>query len=59
MDNVVRNGHVADPNCTGNGIVDGVRNLLKGIKGDKEVDAVTMGLAGEKGYDGFLFAVKK
>lgn len=39
--------------------VEGVRNLLQVLKGDDEVDATTMGLAGEKGYDGYMYIVKK
>ena len=41
-----------DPN------VEGVRQLLGYMKDDKEVDATTIGTAGEKGYDGFTYAVK-
>ncbi|KAJ7451999.1 O-methyltransferase-domain-containing protein [Mycena latifolia] len=58
VDNVVRYGRVADPNYT-DPQVEGVRALLQSVKGDPEVDATTMGTVGDKGYDGFLYAVKK
>ncbi|KAJ7247437.1 O-methyltransferase family 3 protein [Mycena haematopus] len=58
VDNVVRYGRVADieyasPN------VDAVRALLKTLKGDPEVDATTIATVGDKGYDGFLYAIRK
>ena len=58
MDNVVWNGHPADPEYT-DICVEGIRALLKAIQGDKEVDATTIATVGEKGYDGFLYAIKK
>lgn len=57
VDNVVRNGRVSDPAETDENS-EGVRELLKYIQSDKEVDATTIGMAGEKGYDGMLFAYK-
>ncbi|EGO01198.1 hypothetical protein SERLA73DRAFT_179311 [Serpula lacrymans var. lacrymans S7.3] len=57
VDNVVRYGRVADPTYLDDR-VEGVRTLLKGIKDDTEVDATTIGTVGEKGYDGFLYAIK-
>lgn len=33
--------------------------MLKAIKNDKEVEATTIGTVGEKGYDGFLYAIRK
>ena len=61
MDNVVWNGYPADPEYTGSEtrVVEGIRKLLKVIKGDEEVDATTISTVGEKGYDGFLYAIKK
>jgi hypothetical protein len=38
--------------------VEGVRELLKALKDDREVDATTIGTVGEKGYDGFLYSVR-
>ena len=58
MDNVVRNGRVADPEQTDPSI-DGVRRLLEYIQKDPTVEATTIGTVGEKGYDGFLYAINK
>lgn len=58
VDNVVRYGRVADPSYT-DANVEGVRELLKAIQGDKDVEATTIGTAGDKGYDGFLYAIRK
>ncbi|KAG9042027.1 hypothetical protein FS837_011438 [Tulasnella sp. UAMH 9824] len=57
VDNVVRNGRVAVPDISDNSI-EGVRRLLEYIKGDNEVEGTTIATVGEKGYDGFLYAVK-
>ncbi|KAG8924022.1 hypothetical protein FRC01_012024 [Tulasnella sp. 417] len=57
VDNVVRNGKVADPEEK-DSRVEGVRRLLEHIKGDNEVEGTTIATVGEKGYDGFLYAVK-
>jgi len=32
---------------------------LAALKEDSEVDATTIGTAGEKGYDGFIYALRK
>ncbi|CAF1351941.1 unnamed protein product [Adineta ricciae] len=58
VDNVVRSGRVADP-IQSDPSVDGVRRLLQYIHNDSTVEATTMGTVGEKGYDGFLFAINK
>jgi predicted O-methyltransferase YrrM len=58
VDNVVRNGCVANPEYTSEN-VEGVRRLLKAIEGDEEVEATTISTVGEKGYDGFTYAIKK
>ena len=58
MDNVVRGGLVSDPGYTDEKI-EGVRSLLKAIEGDKEIEATTIATVGEKGYDGFTYAIKK
>ncbi|KAF9556839.1 O-methyltransferase family 3 protein [Agrocybe pediades] len=58
VDNVVRYGRVADPTQS-DANVEGVRNLLKAIKDDTEVEATTIGTVGEKGYDGFIYAIRK
>jgi len=33
--------------------------LLEAIEGDEEVDATTISTVGERGYDGFIYAIKK
>ncbi|KAJ7675550.1 O-methyltransferase [Mycena rosella] len=58
VDNVVRYGRVADPEYT-DANVEGVRALLQAVKGDSEVEATTIGTVGDKGYDGFMYAVRK
>ncbi|KAK0498815.1 O-methyltransferase family 3 protein [Armillaria luteobubalina] len=58
VDNVVRNGLVADPSYSDES-VDGVRKLLAALPNDEGVEAITMGTVGEKGYDGFLYAIRK
>jgi len=58
VDNVVRSGRVSDPNYSDPSI-EGVRDLLKMLKDDKDVEATTIGTVGEKGYDGFIYAVRK
>ncbi|KAG6906593.1 hypothetical protein DXG01_012996 [Tephrocybe rancida] len=58
VDNVVRRGRVADLSYTDDNVV-GVRRLLEVLKGDKEVQATTIATVGEKGYDGFLYAIRK
>ena len=58
MDNVVRYGRVADPEHTSPN-VEGVRALLQAVKGDTDVDATTIATVGEKGYDGFFYAIRK
>lgn len=58
IDNVVRQGLVADTSRTDERI-EGVRALLRAMKGDEEVDATTVATVGEKGYDGLIFAVRK
>jgi len=57
VDNVVRYGRVADPNFSDDA-VDGVRRLLEYIKDDRTVEATTLPTVGEKGFDGFLYALK-
>ena len=51
-----RNGLVADETYNGEPVQD-VRALLKHIQGDSEVEGTTIMTIGEKGYDGFLYAV--
>jgi len=56
VDNVVRDGVVADPNTTDDEI-EGIRKLLRYIEDDGDLEATTIATVGEKGYDGFLYAV--
>ena len=56
VDNVVRNGHVADLDQNDSSI-EGVRRLLAFIQQDSTVESTTIGTVGEKGYDGFLYAL--
>lgn len=69
IDNVVQRGRVADESfsCRPNpskvvypddSSVEGVRTLLRMLKEDKEVEATTIATANEKGYDGFMYAIK-
>jgi predicted O-methyltransferase YrrM len=58
VDNVVRRGLVADPTYTDEK-VEGVRNLLRYLKTDRDVEATTIATVGEKGHDGFLYAIRK
>lgn len=55
VDNVVREGHVVDPN--GNAQVQGVRRMMDAIHTDTRVSATAVQTVGVKGYDGFLIAV--
>jgi len=57
IDNVVRYGRVADSNLSDDAI-EGVRRLLEYIKDDTSVEATTLATVGEKGYDGFLYALR-
>ena len=60
MDNIVWNGYPSDPEYTDtSGDVEGIRTLLEEIQSDEEVDATTIATVGERGYDGFLYAIKK
>jgi len=58
VDNVVRNGDVANPANT-DSRSEGVRRLLKALKDDPEAEATTIATVGDKGYDGFLYAIRK
>lgn len=58
VDNVVRNGRVADPEKSDPSI-EGVRRLLEFIQQDPSVESTALGTVGEKGYDGFLYAINK
>lgn len=53
-----RGGAVSDLKREGPN-VQGIRDLLATIQEDIEVEATTMGMAGEKGYDAYMFIVKQ
>ncbi|EMD38535.1 hypothetical protein CERSUDRAFT_94063 [Gelatoporia subvermispora B] len=57
VDNVARKGLVPDESNQDHNL-EGVRKLLRYLKDDKEVDATSIGTVGEKGYDGFLYAIR-
>jgi hypothetical protein len=54
----VRRGRVSDVEYT-DGSVEGTRRLLKYIQDDPEIEATTISTVGEKGWDGFLYALRK
>jgi hypothetical protein len=54
---MVRNGRVDNLSHVDKS-TEGVRALLKMVSEDKEVDATTIATVGEKGYDGFMYAVR-
>jgi len=57
VDNVVRYGRVSDPSNT-EPATEGVRQLLRFLKDDKEVEATTIATVGVRGFDGFIYAVR-
>lgn len=57
MDNFVRYGLVAKPDYTDSS-VEGVRDLLRVLAEDDEMECTTIGTVGTTGYDGFLYALK-
>lgn len=58
VDNVVRNAKVAKPDEFKDNDSEGVRRLLEYIKTNTNVEATTIATVGEKGYDGFIYALK-
>jgi len=56
VDNVVRNGKVADPASTDPSVI-GTRELADMLAGEPTVDATMIQTVGAKGYDGFALAV--
>jgi len=58
VDNVVRYGKVSDPAIV-NETTEGVRNLLRSIQHDEDIEATTIATVGERGFDGFLYAYRK
>jgi len=58
VDNVIRFGRVCKPDYSDKE-VESIRAVLKSIQEDDQVEATTISTVGEKGYDGFLYAVLK
>ena len=56
MDNVVREGKVADPDSTDEKVL-GVRRVVDLIAAEPRVSATAIQTVGGKSYDGFLLAV--
>ena len=52
VDNVVRNGAVADPQSTDPNVI-GVRTMMERIAANPRIDATAIQTVGDKGYDGF------
>ena len=52
VDNVIRNGAVADPSVTDPSVV-GIRRFNEMVAADARVSATAVQTVGEKGYDGF------
>ncbi|KAE9405626.1 S-adenosyl-L-methionine-dependent methyltransferase [Gymnopus androsaceus JB14] len=62
VDNVVFFGLVSDLSVTDEDLlhfVDGTRQLLADLKGDMEIEATTIATVGERGFDGFMYIVRK
>ena len=57
VDNVVFEGHVADPSYT-NAPYEGIRKMLAHLKTDTEVSATTISTIGERAWDGFTYIQK-
>ncbi|KAB5593053.1 O-methyltransferase [Ceratobasidium theobromae] len=59
VDNVVRNGRVADESIKDEDDpnIKGTRLLLRHVQSDSTVEATTIATVGDKGYDGFMFAM--
>ncbi|CCM03459.1 uncharacterized protein FIBRA_05592 [Fibroporia radiculosa] len=57
VDNVVRQGRVADPSYS-DANVEGVRKFIGHLKTDSDVDATTIATVGEKGWDGFTYIIR-
>ncbi|KAL0566931.1 hypothetical protein V5O48_015061 [Marasmius crinis-equi] len=58
IDNMIRRGGVSDPENEDPANLK-IRELLRYLKEDSEVEATTIGTVGVKGYDGFSYIVKK
>ncbi|CAE6503612.1 unnamed protein product [Rhizoctonia solani] len=59
VDNVVRKGRVGDENIKEekDSSVKGVRELLRYVQSQHTVEATTIATVGDKGHDGFMYAI--
>ncbi|EIW85662.1 O-methyltransferase family 3 protein [Coniophora puteana RWD-64-598 SS2] len=57
VDNVIRYGRVADLEYEDPDVL-GVRKLVAMVKEDDEFDATAIPTVGEKGFDGFMYAIR-
>jgi len=58
VDNIFRNGQLVDESNQ-DSRVEGVRSLLRALKEDTDVESTSIATVGEKGYDGYLYALRK
>jgi len=58
VDNVIRDGAVADPNTT-DPRAQGVRRLYDALKDHPRIDATAIQTVGSKGYDGLILGIVK
>ncbi len=58
VDNMMLFGQLLDPDDENDNVC-GVKELLEVLKDDTEVECTTIGTASEKGFDGFLYAIRK
>jgi predicted O-methyltransferase YrrM len=56
VDNVVRNGGIADPASTDANVL-GIRRFLDRLAAEPRVEATAIQTVGSKGYDGFVLAL--
>ena len=56
VDNVIRDGEIADPGCT-DPRVQGIRQFLKAAAAEPRVTTTAIQTVGRKGYDGFTLAL--
>ncbi|KIY46134.1 S-adenosyl-L-methionine-dependent methyltransferase [Fistulina hepatica ATCC 64428] len=58
VDNVIRYGLVADLSTTSPS-TEGIRAMLKALQTDTDVECTVIGTASGRGYDGFMYALRK
>jgi len=57
----VRQGKVADEARVEDDYAknEGIREIVRSLKGDAEFEATTIATVGEKGFDGFLYCLRE